>query len=87
MFLDSCRTPAGRTAGEMVDDAGITSRIKTRLLAEDVLQGLAIDVDTFEGVVTLTGAVKTEEQKQRAEEITKNFSGVKKVNNLLVVRK
>lgn len=84
--LGACRTPAGRTTGEVVDDSTITTKVKSQILGEDILRGLAIDVDTFEGNVTLTGAVKTEAQKERAEELAKNVYGVKKVNNLLTIR-
>lgn len=82
----SCRTPAGRTPGTVIDDSTITTEVKAKLFEEGVLKGLAISVSTFEGAVTLTGAVKTPEQKRRAGEIAQGVKGVKKVNNLLSVR-
>jgi hyperosmotically inducible periplasmic protein len=85
--LGGCRTPAGRTAGDVVDDATSTSKVKAKLLEDGVLKGLGISVDTFEGQVTLTGAVPNEEQRGRAEAITRSVYGVKKVNNLLNIRK
>ncbi len=82
----SCRTPAGRTAGQVWHDSGITTELKTKLLAEGILKGLAISVETFEGTVTLTGAVRTPEQKEKATELARTVKGVKKVNNELVIK-
>jgi hyperosmotically inducible periplasmic protein len=81
-----CRTPAGRTPGEYVDDSGITTRVKSALLADDSVSGFAIGVRTFEGEVHLTGAVDSPEQKQRAEELAARVDGVRKVNNQIIVR-
>lgn len=86
MTVAACRTPAGRTSGQVVDDATITTKVKAKIANEDVMRGLAVGVDTFEGNVTLTGAVKSPEQKQRAEEIAKSVYGVRAVNNLLMIR-
>ncbi len=83
----SCRTPAGRSAGAVVDDSTITSKVKADLLLDDRVKGLGISVNTFEGNVTLTGGVKTQEQKDVAGRIASQVNGVKKVNNLLTVQK
>ncbi|MCK9227271.1 MAG: BON domain-containing protein [Syntrophorhabdaceae bacterium] len=82
-----CQTPAGRSAGEVVDDAAITTEVKTRLLADDVTKGLAVTVQTFEGTVTLIGAVDTREQINRAAHIARSVKGVKKVDNRLQLKK
>lgn len=84
LVLAGCHTPAGRTAGDVVDDTTITSKVKAKLFDSTELSGFAISVDTFEGVVTLTGAVDTEYQKQQAEKIARSVSEVRGVNNLLV---
>lgn len=85
-LLLACQTPAGRTAGEVIDDAAITTKVKAKLFDESVLRGLAISVKTFEGEVVLTGAVDTPEQKERAAEIARSVSGVRKVENLLKLK-
>ena len=85
-LLISCYTPAGRSAGEVVDDAGSTTQVKTSLLANKALEGIAISVKTFSGEVTLTGAVNTPEQVRKAAEIASSVRGVKKVNNLVTVK-
>ncbi len=88
LFLSfACRTPAGRTPGMVIDDGTITTKVKSDLLANNITRGLAITVSTFEGQVTLTGAVDNEEQKKTAEDITKKVYGVKKVNNLIQIKK
>lgn len=85
--LVSCRTPAGRTAGDVVDDATITTKVKAKLYEDSVMKGMSVGVDTFEGQVTLTGAVANEDQRARAESLARSVYGVKKVNNLLNIRR
>jgi len=86
VMLSSCQTPAGRTAGEVVDDTTITTKVKAKLFKDSILKGFAISVTTFEGEVTLTGAVDTEAEKKRAESIALSTAGVKKVHNLLKLK-
>ena len=85
-LLAACATPAGRSAGEVVDDGTITTKVKAKLFKDSVLQGFAIGVDTFQGEVTLTGAVNVPDQRERAGRIARETRGVKKVNNLLKVK-
>lgn len=84
--LVACQTPGGRTAGDVVDDTTITTKVKAKLLDEPVLSGFAISVEVFEGEVTLTGAVDSVETKERATELADSVYGVKGVNNLLKVK-
>lgn len=86
LSLAACATPAGRSAGQVVDDGTITTKLKARLFKDSVLQGFAIGVDTFQGEVTLTGAVNVPEQRERAGRIARETRGVRKVNNLLKVK-
>ena len=85
--LCSCQTPAGRTAGQVVDDATITTKVKTKLLKDSIMSGFAISVQTFEGEVTLTGAVTSEDIRQRATILANSVLGVQKVHNLIKVKK
>ena len=82
-----CQTPAGRSPGQVVDDSTIGPKVKAKLFDDPQLSGLAIDVQVFQGEVTLTGAVKSQAEKQRATEIANSVQGVKKVNNLLSLKK
>ena len=58
-------TACGKTVGETIDDATITTRVKTSLLNDPDVGGLRIDVDTFKGVVTLSGRVKTKDERSQ----------------------
>jgi osmotically-inducible protein OsmY len=74
-----------RDFGSWVDDATTTARVKSRLLANTNTQGLKIDVDTKDDVVTLSGRVKSAQEKSLAEEIARNTGDVESVRNNLVV--
>jgi len=68
-----------RTVGEHIDDAGITMRVKARLLDDPTVKGLKIDVDTREGVVFLTGSVPSDAERKQAIELARTTEGVKDV--------
>jgi hyperosmotically inducible periplasmic protein len=86
MGLAACQTPAGRSAGGVVDDSTITTKVKAELFNDRLLSGFAISVDTFQGEVTLTGGVDSQQLKDRAGNITSSVRGVEKVNNLLKIK-
>jgi hyperosmotically inducible protein len=75
----------GKSVGETIDDATITTRVKTALLNEPDVAGLAIDVDTSKGVVTLSGQVKTKTEEDRAVAIARRTPGVSSVRSTLQV--
>lgn len=75
-----------RPVGEVLDDAGITAAVKAKLLADPLVGGLKIDVDTREGVVYLTGDnMKSQAEIDQAMKLARETSGVKNVENKLVV--
>jgi len=77
-------TPSGeRTMGQVVDDAGITAKVKAALIAEKGVDGISINVDTREGTVTLTGKVPDKAQVERATQVARDVEGVKAVDNKL----
>ena len=82
----ACQTPAGRSAGDVVDDSGITTKIKAKIIADEQLSGISISVSTFNGEVTLTGAVDNMFKKQRASDIARSVAEVRNVNNLLEIK-
>jgi hyperosmotically inducible periplasmic protein len=84
--LLACQTPAGRTTGDVIDDATISTKVKAKLFDASILRGFAISVETFEREVTLTGAVDTYKQKEQAGQIARSVSGVRGVNNLLKLK-
>ena len=78
-------TGEGRTAGEVIDDSAIHTRVKASLIGARDLPGWRIDVDVREGVVVLTGQVDREEQRTRAIGIARGTPGVKDVEDRLTV--
>jgi hyperosmotically inducible protein len=92
-------TPAGTTAGTTAspgesatlgtaaDDTAITARVKSALLAEAEVSGLAINVETANGVVQLAGEVDNQAHIDRAVQIASKAEGVKSVQNQLRVKK
>ena len=81
LLLSAC----GKSVGETIDDATITTRVKTALLNDPVVGGLRIDVDTFKGVVTLSGRVKTKEEEAKAIALARQIGGVKDVKSTLQI--
>jgi hyperosmotically inducible periplasmic protein len=75
-----------RTVGTYVDDKAIAARINTELARDDVTRAHQINVESFRGVVQLSGFVDNPESIQRAEEIARNIEGVQEVQNHLTVR-
>ncbi len=76
---------AGENAEAKLDDAGITAKVKAKLLADPEVKGLAIDVDTKDGRVTLSGTAKTSSEKDEAEKLASHTDGVVSVDNQIVV--
>lgn len=70
---------------QKVDDATTTANVKTRLIANQHLSGLDIDVDTKDSVVTLTGDVSSDQARQLAGLIAKNTPEVRDVRNQLQI--
>jgi hyperosmotically inducible protein len=66
-------------AGEKMTDAAITAAVKSKLLADTMVSGLKINVDTSNAVVTLTGPVKSQAEANQAEKLAKETRGVERV--------
>ena len=67
--------------GEYVDDTVITSKVKYAIMSEDTLKSAEINVETYKGVVQLSGFVSTDKEIAKAVEVTKAVKGVKSVRN------
>jgi len=61
--------------------------VKAKLFDDNILRGIGISVDTFGGYVTLTGAVENAKQIEHATAIVKSVYGVRKANNLFMIKK
>jgi hyperosmotically inducible protein len=76
---------AGRKAGQAASDTAITTKVKSKLAANQGLSSLHIHVDTDNGVVTLSGTVGTVSKHDLAQRIAAQTEGVKGVTNNIVV--
>ncbi len=77
---------AGSVIADATSDARITASIKTKLMQDSELSALEIDVDTDNGVVTLSGEAPSRQAIDRAMEIALGIDGVTKVASTLQVR-
>src|SRR5919106_1163779 len=75
----------GKTVGETIDDTSITTRVKTAMLNDPAVGGLRIDVDTYKGVVTLSGRVKSQTERDQAIALARRTSGVVEVKDAMQV--
>jgi hyperosmotically inducible protein len=75
MLVGACAV-ALTAVGCAQTDAGITTAVKNKLVADDLVKARQIDVDTQEKVVTLTGEVRTDAEESRALEIARTTDGV-----------
>lgn len=75
-----------QSVGTYIDDKTITASVKSSLVGDKSTSAMAIDVDTQEGHVILSGFAKTAAEKSQAETLARGSKGVKSVRNLLVVR-
>ena len=72
--------------GETIDDAQIVAKIKTEFAADKDISAMAVDIDSKDGMVTLSGTVPNSDAKVRADQIAKAMRDVKSVNNQLEVK-
>lgn len=79
-------TPKHESAGQVVDDSVITTRVKAAIFDEMALKTLQISVKTYQGVVQLSGFVDSAGNANKAEMIARNVQGVKEVRNDLIVK-
>jgi len=85
LALSACASKepeTGRTTGEFTSDAALTARVKSAI-ATDVgaRTAAAINIETYRGVVQLTGFVDSREQAAKAEAAAKKVDGVRTVRN------
>ena len=79
-------SPKEEGTGEYVDDSVITNKVKAQLLQEPDLKSTEINVETFKGIVQLSGFVDTRTNINKAVEIARATHGVKSVKNDMRLR-
>jgi hyperosmotically inducible periplasmic protein len=82
-----CAVSRGQESfGAYVDDATITTQIKSRMLADKDVAGTSISVETLKGTVLLSGFAKSSMERNTAEKIARDVNGVTMVKNEIAVR-
>lgn len=74
------------STGEYVDDSVISNKVRAKIVGDKALSIFDINVETFKGVVQLSGFVDTEETKERAGTVAKAVDGVKDVQNNISIK-
>jgi osmotically-inducible protein OsmY len=89
MAMVACTTTTTgkhETAGEYIDDATVTARVKAALAQDPQVRVTQVNVETYKGVVQLSGFVDSSANAARAVEVTRGVSGVRSVKNDIVVK-
>ena len=73
--------PQKEGTGEYIDDTAITTKVKAAIFNEPTLKSAEINVETFKGVVQLSGFVKERADIDKAASVARSVSGVKSVKN------
>ncbi|MDO9065027.1 MAG: BON domain-containing protein [Sulfuricella sp.] len=84
--LGCASTSKQEGTGEYIDDSVITTKVKAAVFNEPSLKSAEINVETFKGVVQLSGFVSTTDDINKAVEITRNVKGVTSVKNDMRVK-
>jgi osmotically-inducible protein OsmY len=85
-LLGCASTSKKEGTGEYLDDTIVTSKVKAAVLNEPSLKSAEINVETFKGVVQLSGFVSTEANIQKAVEVARSVNGVTSVKNDMRVK-
>ena len=86
VIISYTATALAETAGQFIDDATISAKVKTILMADATLKPSKISVETNQGAVELSGVVDTRDQERIAEEDARKVEGVRSVTNLIKAR-
>lgn len=79
-------SPQRESTGEFVDDTAITTKVKAAFIDDPVVAASRINVETFKGVVQLSGFAKSYDEAQKAESLAYRVKGVKSVKNDIAIR-
>lgn len=86
-MLAACAgTAMQQSTGEYIDATVLTSRVKSALLNDPAVSGLSVNVETYKGIVQLSGFVKTVAERNRAIAVAQDIAGVKQVRNDILIR-
>ena len=87
LFASGCAVTRGQqTVGTYIDDATITTQVKSRFIENKLVDAASISVETLNGTVMLSGFAKNATEKSVAESIATRVNGVRMVKNEIAVR-
>lgn len=84
-LFSGCASMTGRTAGEHIDDAAITTEVNAIIVKDEDAQYLKIDVSSLDGNVTLSGYIRDKKAEDRIVAKIRQIKGVKSVKSNLKV--
>jgi osmotically-inducible protein OsmY len=85
-LIGCASSPKHESTGQYIDNSVITSKVKAALLNEPNLKSMQINVETYKGVVQLSGFVDSEASAKKAGEVARSVEGVEGVKNDLIVK-
>ena len=85
-FCASTRIYAAESTGEYLDDSVITTKVKSLLAEDDFLKSFQISVESYKGIVQLSGFVNSQQAVDKAGQIARSVKGVQSVKNNLIVK-
>jgi hyperosmotically inducible periplasmic protein len=74
-------SPTRESTGEYIDDSTLTTRVKAKFVEDPAVSAMRINVETFKGVVQLSGFANSTDEASRAVNLAQATSGVKSVKN------
>ncbi|MES2365306.1 MAG: BON domain-containing protein [Pseudomonadota bacterium] len=80
-FMGCASTHTKESTGGYIDDSVITTKVKAAIFKEPTLKSTEINVETFKGVVQLSGFVNSQADINKALEVTRKIDGVRSVKN------
>lgn len=82
LLVSACAaSPQHQSTGEYLDDSMITTKVKAAILNEPTLKVTQINVETYKGVVQLSGFVDSDDAARKAVEVARSVKGVTDVKN------
>jgi osmotically-inducible protein OsmY len=85
-LLGCASTSKSSSTGEYVDDSVVTAKVKAAVFADSTLKSSEINVETYKGVVQLSGFVRSEADIDQAVAVARNVNGVSSVKNDMRVK-
>jgi len=79
-------TDTRASTGEYIDDSAITVKVKSAFVKDPVVGAMDVSVETFKGVVQLSGFVNTPAEKAQAEDVAAMVNGVVRVQNNIQIK-